>query len=168
MTPSTTFTLLQQQSGLVARDVAELEPLLVEQTAPAIFWLADGHANLLDTDVDDRFGLTELARIRNRSTVALLMLNPQAAVGLTMVDAGAGTASAALPASAALSIVVAVGEGAAFSAAITGPDGATLQVKRSADGFPVVLDSSRAPAGSSLTVMADAGTSEARAWLIAQ
>lgn len=77
----------QQKSGLHAEDAVVLDEKLSIGVAPALFWLADGHGRLLETDIDDRFGLIEVARYRFRGAVAVLLVNPAASAQLPLSSA---------------------------------------------------------------------------------
>jgi uncharacterized membrane protein YhdT len=78
---------IQQGSALRAADASEVPPMLEAGTAPALFWMADGHGRTFDPDVPAGFGLIETGRYRFRGTVAALLVNPDAATTVQL-DAG--------------------------------------------------------------------------------
>jgi len=94
----------QQQSDLFALDELVLEELLADGIAPPVMWFADAHLRVLQSDIDDRYGLLELGRIRYKGTVAAVMLDPAKAVRLTLAQEDAGWKAAVLPASGVLYI----------------------------------------------------------------
>ena len=67
---------IQQGSGLRAADASEVPPMLEAGTAPALFWMADGHGRVFDPSVPEGFGLIETGRYRYKGTVAALLVNP--------------------------------------------------------------------------------------------
>jgi mannosyltransferase len=69
----------QMDSDLAAIDYLELEKLLTENKAPAMFWLADGFGRRMQTDIDERFGLIETDRLNFRGVTAVLYSNPAGA-----------------------------------------------------------------------------------------
>ncbi|MGI9290028.1 MAG: glycosyltransferase family 39 protein [Gammaproteobacteria bacterium] len=66
----------QMGTDIRAVDFMELEALLEAGEAPAVFWLADGFGRLMQTDIDERFGLIEIDRLEFRGTRAVLYKNP--------------------------------------------------------------------------------------------
>ncbi len=128
----------QQQSGLMAWDMSELEALLAEGSAPAVMWFADGHRRTLETDVDERYGLLELGRIKHKAAVAALMLDPAKAVQLTVQEEGAGRYStAALPATGHPVVLIAQATGDAKIELVVS-EGTTVSAV-SKNGLPAVM-----------------------------
>jgi hypothetical protein len=167
----------QQQSGLVAKDASELESLLSSGTAPALFWLADGHGRSLQTDIDERYGLIEAGRYRFKGTFANLLINPAAATQLT-VQAVAGMpavfASASLPASRfPLQLLVALDqtEREAFAGSISidliAADDHVISSFVSASGaMPIVLPLGMVAEGNRIRVSLTGAEQAPRVWLI--
>lgn len=85
----------QSNSHLRAEDYGVLETKLESGTAEAVFWIASGHLVGLNTDIEERFDLVQVARYDFRGTVAELLLNPRQATRVpleqSVLAAGSGT-----------------------------------------------------------------------------
>jgi hypothetical protein len=69
----------QSNSHLRAVDYRVLESKLEAGTAEPVFWLVGGHLLGLDTDLEERFNLIQVALYSFRGAVAELLLNPDSA-----------------------------------------------------------------------------------------
>lgn len=78
----TKFNVYFRQLGYPweAADGLKLESDLQSGQAPALLWVVDAHLQRLKSDVMERYGLEEVGRYRYRGVVAVLYINPAAAV----------------------------------------------------------------------------------------
>jgi len=82
----------QLGSALNAVDADLLEEKLNAGTAEPLFWLADGHRRTLVTDLEERFGLVQVALYKYRSTAAELLVNPARSTAIAIEPAMIATA----------------------------------------------------------------------------
>jgi hypothetical protein len=66
----------QLGSPLIALDASELEAKLQTDSAGPLFWLADAHRRRLQTDIEERFGLAQVALYKLKGATAELLVNP--------------------------------------------------------------------------------------------
>jgi len=82
----------QMGSELNAVDASLLEEKLIAGNAEPVFWIADGHRLAFQTDLEERFGLHQVALYRHRNTAAELLVNPVRARPIEMEPALISTA----------------------------------------------------------------------------
>jgi len=82
----------QLGSELNAVDASLLEEKLNAGNAEPVFWIADGHRLAFQTDLEERFGLHQVALYRHRNTAAELLVNPVRARPIEMEPAMISTA----------------------------------------------------------------------------
>ena len=77
----------QLGSELHAVDASLLEEKLGAGVAEPLFWIADGLLRPFETDIEERFGLVQVALYRYRSVAAQLLVNPAHAKAIAMEPA---------------------------------------------------------------------------------
>jgi uncharacterized membrane protein len=83
----------QLGSELRSVDANVLEAKLLAGTAEPLFWIADAHRRRLQTDLEERFGLIQVAIYKAKAVVAELLVNPGLATRIDIEPAmlsGAG------------------------------------------------------------------------------
>lgn len=93
---STKFNVYFRQLGYpwLAGDGQQLSSDLQSGQAPSLLWVVDGHLQRLTSDVMEQYELKELGRYRYREVVAVLYIDPSAAVTADPGDLSAGASCA--------------------------------------------------------------------------